>query len=117
MRGVLLMMGQNCDGILRCRRAVGISCRTKGRFANRTAIDEELGLLINLEIVPSGDLHEQFVRMLAVHYWQTISRFSGLEKLGISSVGNGGRLETQHCSERDRIPTVLTQQHRHQPIY
>src|SRR5438093_8466037 len=116
VRGVLLVMTQSRDWIFGCGRPVRIGRRAESGFSNGPPIYEQLGLLVELEIVPPCNLHEEFVGMLSINNWQPVSRFSQLEKLRIPSLRDGGRFEAQHCSERNRIPAVLTRERRHQPI-
>src|SRR5215510_9961676 len=56
------------------------------------------------------------MRVLAVHYRQTKSCFSGLEELRISPLSDSGWFQAEHRPEGYRPPAKVARDHGHQPI-
>src|SRR4051812_48708362 len=79
VRRVLLMVSQDGYRILRCRCAVRIRRGAERRFTQWAAVNEQTRALGKAEIVLACNLHQEVMRVLAVHNGQTIRRFAALK--------------------------------------
>src|SRR5262245_55129679 len=96
------MVSQYREWVLRNRCAMWKRGRSQRRLADRSSVKVDPGVLVDVKVVPSGQLHPQFVRMLAIDDWQSISSFARLEQLRITPPCHRRRIETPHCARGHR---------------
>lgn len=123
MRGVLPVVGNGGEEVVFCRRAVHECDRADGGLAYWGGVELESKCVRKLAVVQRRDLHEEIVWMLAVVEWGTVVCFAALQKKRIAVLGDCGRLEAHHGTERETAGGVhdggraeVVAGHEHSPI-
>jgi hypothetical protein len=110
------MVSQGGHGLFRSRSTVRVGRWPHRGIADRRRIKREQRVFAQAHVIQRGQFHEEVVGMLAIDDGTAESGLALLKQQRIEALGRRGRLQAEHCADRQLTGAYLSLRHGHEPV-